>query len=1068
MELSKKARAQPPSAPAPGSGAVSRSLPPAAPRSSQPASHGLFGPGSWGAKALTSSYLIVPMGGHPAQVGASNPNSPHLPGARPVAVSRVSLRPPQQVLCVQPALPVPGILSPQPPPSATGKKMAISPMKVQMPKPVPSQVSATSKRSVKKEPVLIAYPEVSETVRSKFRETLAAALCVDSDQQSVQQSASDVSPIGPSSEAKHEDDGTLQRPNICISQGEGKADTGTDPKSVGSITGQDDTLSCSILGSNMTIKVSTDAQSVNVRLENDVLGESTVVSDVLQGHGPFCALDIVTGASESISQLNSKRAMTSDIDAGATVSLNEPEFKRTKTDGARPTGEQKDIIQKGQSLALGIEEELFKLFGGVNKKYKEKGRSLLFNLKDKSNPVLREQVLSGEITPKCLCSMTTDELASKELSAWRLAKAEELAKMVVLPNREVNVRRLLRKTHKGEFHVEVEETDSISVGAELGGDFFSHVPSKCIEGRTKSDDRASVNQGDIESDNTVQDGPAGIGNSNLLSNLNEKADLIQGVMHDLKYAENLPEIMSWDEFVEAPDSDVPLECHSTETAEDDPSFTDKAYRALEPEKNHIAEDKANPSEFEFTCDSPSPEDNRQASIKSTENGPIHDLSPAKQPEGCLLIKSSPEMIDAEILNTGSALISGSTLQLKAVSDAALANGCLWEGKIQLSSPIKVVAIFKSGEKPSTNGWRRFVDIKGRVRLTDFQEFLEQLPKSRTRTVTVTELRLKEGSLESGRRQFLQTIDSYISDERVGLVKLAEGAELYICPSQGKAAQILTEHLPKEHSVSQTMTGVSAIGVFVWRRHLISSETPTRHDGSKRQPMSISREEQAVLSSSVPMPSQLTRPPAPHFGYSNERPRLEDDATGDVPLGFGHGVIKDEDDLPEYDFVSVSDGSTSVAAPHRYQRQQHVQAISPPAGQVRRLVRKYSSLYGLDHPWEENEELPEWVPRQSGHRYNAMQQHPQQDMVVSPQLLSPASQVYSPPQQHAMTVQQAWNHRHMLHPDEAQFGQPRWLPSSQWQEPSHRGRFVMEHDAVSPRPTWLRRARKPWYGRWRPH
>jgi len=35
-----------------------------------------------------------------------------------------------------------------------------------------------------------------------------------------------------------------------------------------------------------------------------------------------------------------------------------------------------DIIQKGQPLALGIEEELFKLFG-VNKKYMEKGRSLL-------------------------------------------------------------------------------------------------------------------------------------------------------------------------------------------------------------------------------------------------------------------------------------------------------------------------------------------------------------------------------------------------------------------------------------------------------------------------------------------------------------------------------------------------------------------------------------------------------------------------------------------------------------------------------------------------------------------
>ncbi|CAN6220917.1 unnamed protein product [Urochloa humidicola] len=1051
MELSKKARA-------PGSGAASRSLPVADPNPPQPASHSMFGSDSWGAKAPTSSYLIVPMGGHPAQVGASTPNAPHLPGARPVAPSRVSLRPPQQVLCAQPALPVPGILSPQVPLLATGKKMAISPMKVQNPKTVPSQVSAASKRSVKKEPVLIAYPELSETVRSKFRETLAAALCVDSDQQSVQQYASNVSLIGSSGESKHEDDGTLQGPNTCISQGEGKADTGTDPKSLGGISGQDDILSCRILGSNMMIKVSTDAQSVHFRLENDALGESTVVSDVLQGQGPFCAPDIVIGASESSSQLKSERIATSDIDAGAYVSLSEPELKRAKPSDGAPR-EKKDIIRKGQSLALGIEEELFKLFGGVNKKYKEKGRSLLFNLKDKSNPVLRERVLSGEITPKCLCSMTTDELASKELSAWRLAKAEELAKMVVLPNREVDVRRLVRKTHKGEFHVEVEETDT--VGVELGGDLFPYVSSKSIEGRSKSDDKASVHQGDIESDNTVQDGLAGIGNINLLSNLNEKTDLIEGVGHDLKYAENLPEVMSWDEFVDAPDSDVPLECYSTETAQDDPSFADKAYLALESEKNHIAEDKADPSEFEFTCDSPSPQDNRQASIKSTANGSIHDLSPAKQPEGCLLIKSSPEMMDAEKLDTGSASISGSTLQLKAISDAALTNDSLWEGTIQLSSPIKVVAIFKSGEKPSTNGWRRSVDIKGRVRFTDFQEFLEQLPKSRSRTVTVTELHLKEGSLESGRQQFLQTIDSYISDERVGLAKVAEGVELYICPSQGKAAQILTEYLPKEHAGSQTMTGVSVIGVFVWRRHHIPSETPTGHDGSKRQPMSISRKQQAVLSSSVSMPSQLARPPASHFGYSNKRPRLEDDATGDIPLGFSHGVIKDEDDLPEYDFVSISDGSPNFVTPHHYQRQQHVRAISPPADHVRRLVHKYSSLYGLGHPWEENEELPEWVPSQSSHRYNAMRQHPR--------LLSPASQVHCLPQQHAMTVQQDWNRRHTLHPAEARFGRPGWLPrSSQWQGSSHQGRFVMEPDEVSPKPTWLGGARKRRYGRWKPH
>jgi len=99
--------------------------------------------------------------------------------------------------------------------------------------------------------------------------------------------------------------------------------------------------------------------------------------------------------------------------------------------------------------------------------------------------------------------------------------------MIVLCNREVNVR-LVRKTHKGEFHVKVEETDSILVGSELGSDLLSHVPSESIEHRTKFDDRVSVHRGNNELNSTVQDGSAGIGNSNFLSNLeclaNEKTD----------------------------------------------------------------------------------------------------------------------------------------------------------------------------------------------------------------------------------------------------------------------------------------------------------------------------------------------------------------------------------------------------------------------------------------------------------------------------------------------------------------------------------------------------------------
>jgi hypothetical protein len=100
--------------------------------------------------------------------------------------------------------------------------------------------------------------------------------------------------------------------------------------------------------------------------------------------------------------------------------------------------------------------------------------------------------------------MTTEELASKELLAWLLAKAEELTKMVVLPDREVDIRTLVRKTHKGKFHVEVKESDGISVEVELGGDLFLDI-SKSIESQTESENRTNLHRGHKESDTSLED-----------------------------------------------------------------------------------------------------------------------------------------------------------------------------------------------------------------------------------------------------------------------------------------------------------------------------------------------------------------------------------------------------------------------------------------------------------------------------------------------------------------------------------------------------------------------------------
>ncbi|KAL5224321.1 hypothetical protein ABZP36_010960 [Zizania latifolia] len=962
MELSK--HGQPPRVA--GSAAAVAAPPQPLPRAiPQPAQLGyppVFYTNNWGAQMPVSPYSIVPTSHPPALVGVPRPNAAHLSGARPV--SRMSLRPLRQVLSVQTALP--GMAASQPSPSVVGKKMVASP-KVQMLKSVPVR-SYSTKRPVQ-ELLPKAHPQF-ESVRLKFIETLATALNMDSDRQCVHQSSGSVSGILSANENRQADGDALQVLTAVTSQDAGKDDIDGVTKTDSWKSEQDNTVS-STLGLDMTIKGDDDMrqQSVHVPFENEVLdNNSHTLDELLQDHGLSWASDIVIRASETISQSDTNRVRAFDIDDGVDVYTIEPESKRTKT-AVRALEEKKGVIQKTQILAFEIERELYNLFGGVNKKYKEKGRSLLFNLKDKSNPVLRERVLSGDITPKRLSSMTTEELASKELSDWRLAKAEELAKMVVLPNREVDVRRLVRKTHKGEFQVEMEETDAISVEVGIGGDLLSRVQSKPTEGQTKTDDTTFVHKEDKESDNAQQDVVVGTGNTNMSSNLdhlaNGKTDLMQELMvDDMKDTENLPPIMSLDEFMEVLDSEPLFEDTSPKTVQDDPSSVDKTRIVLKSENFPKNEDLTSASESQIDPHAPS-QDKCESELESPQNKPGSISSPVEQPKGDLLVKSSPEKVDAGKTDTGNGSIPESTTNCQAYPDAVVTHDTVWEGtiKLSLSSLTNVVAIFKSGEKTSTNEWHHFVDIKGRVRLSAFQEFLDQLPKSRSRAIMITELRWKEGSLENGRQHLLQTIDSYIADERVGLVKPADGVELYLCPSHGKTAQILVDYLPKEYSSSLTVTETSAIGVVVWRRPHVSPRIPTMLDDSKRQ--SISRKQQAVIASAVTLSSKPTKCLGPSSSSSNEHRHNQDVVTDDVPPGFGPGV-REDDELPEYDFVSIPNAAANATSSQAYRSWQHPQAASRPVDHVREMVRKYGSRTAAAQSWEDDndDDIPEWDPNQS--------------------------------------------------------------------------------------------------------
>uniref|UniRef100_A0A8C6SGQ3 Transcription elongation factor n=1 Tax=Neogobius melanostomus TaxID=47308 RepID=A0A8C6SGQ3_9GOBI len=76
-------------------------------------------------------------------------------------------------------------------------------------------------------------------------------------------------------------------------------------------------------------------------------------------------------------------------------------------------------------LAAQIEDQIFQEFKSTDIKYKTRLRSRISNLKDQKNPELRRNVLSGNIGPERIASMTAEDMASAELKQIRETLTKE-------------------------------------------------------------------------------------------------------------------------------------------------------------------------------------------------------------------------------------------------------------------------------------------------------------------------------------------------------------------------------------------------------------------------------------------------------------------------------------------------------------------------------------------------------------------------------------------------------------------------------------------------------------------
>lgn len=118
--------------------------------------------------------------------------------------------------------------------------------------------------------------------------------------------------------------------------------------------------------------------------------------------------------------------------------------------------------EKSEALGLAIEHALYATFAtsepGYGAEYKNRFRSVSFNLKDPKNTGLRERVLNGSLPPEDLVKLSNEELANQELRAQAEKIREEGVAQSVL---KVQTGPRIRRTHKGEELVG-EETPIIT------------------------------------------------------------------------------------------------------------------------------------------------------------------------------------------------------------------------------------------------------------------------------------------------------------------------------------------------------------------------------------------------------------------------------------------------------------------------------------------------------------------------------------------------------------------------------------------------------------------------------
>ncbi|CAK8532181.1 unnamed protein product [Lathyrus sativus] len=153
------------------------------------------------------------------------------------------------------------------------------------------------------------------------------------------------------------------------------------------------------------------------------------------------------------------------------------------------------------------------------------------------------------------------------------------------------------------------------------------------------------------------------------------------------------------------------------------------------------------------------------------------------------------------------------------------NKKIWDGYLRLNSSLTVptVASFKSGENMPNVKWTKSIDVKGKVKLQDFELYIEDLTRSSNRGLMVVSLDWKEGTSKLGLESMKKIEKKYVEDGRVGIAKVINGIDLYVCPCSDTIMTLLAQYGFFKFGDKTTFEKNKdyLIGCVVWKRNQIN-------------------------------------------------------------------------------------------------------------------------------------------------------------------------------------------------------------------------------------------------------